>query len=758
MALFLQAKKYSLLLLLALLAAYAKAQTGSVQGSVTDSVLRITVPGVNVTIDGKGVSTDEFGKFSITGLPAGNYQLRITHIGYIPKTVNVNVHDGDTVNLPVIVRSTSINLSEVTASDTKDIGQTMAVINQIDKDLRPVNSAQDLLRLVPGLFIAQHAGGGKAEQIFLRGFDADHGTDFSVNVDGMPVNMVSHAHGQGYADFHFVIPETVDKLKVFKGTYATQYGDLATAGAGEFTTKNSIGKSMVKLECGQFDTYRAMAMIDLLKGKHLFSKRNENLYVAGEYNYTNSYFDHAQHFYRYNLFGKYSGMLNSRNLLSFSASTFKSGWDASGQIAARAVNNGEISRFGSLDPTEGGQTDRTNLNLIVTSQLRNGDVIRNQAYYTNYHFNLYSNFTFFLNDTVNGDQINQTEKGRNMYGYKFTYEKNNTLFGRPLKSILGLGTRIDEGIVMLRHTAQRVVLDTMSIGHLYQQNASAYLDETWRLTEKFSVNAGLRFDYFDFEFHNFQHDSLSGRKQVPKLSPKLNLYYDATPSVQFYAHGGYGFHSNDARSVVLKTSDINVPTALGYEVGSTFKIGKSMIINAALWGIDLQSELVYGGDDGTVDITGATRRLGVDFAMRWQITDIFYADVDVNYNHGRYKNLPEGHNYIPLAPSLTSVGGITLKQANGFNASLRYRYIDSRPANEDNTVTALGYFLLDAVVNYTKPRYQVGLSIENLLNTKWNQAQFDTQSRLKNELQPVDELHYTPGTPFFLKGSVAFFF
>lgn len=758
MALLLQAKTYSLLLLLALLSAYAKAQTGAIQGSVTDSALHITVPGVNVTIDGKSAATDELGNFIITGLPAGNYQARITHIGYVPKTMDVRVTAGDTANLQAIVKSTSINLSEVTASDTKDIGQTMAVINQIDKDLRPVNSAQDLLRLVPGLFIAQHAGGGKAEQIFLRGFDADHGTDFSVNVDGMPVNMVSHAHGQGYADFHFVIPETVDKLKVFKGTYATQYGDLATAGAGEFSTKNNIGKSMVKVEGGQFDTYRAMAMIDLLRGKHLLSKQNENLYVAGEYNYTNSYFDHPQHFYRYNIFGKYSGMLNSNNLLSFSASTFNSGWDASGQIAARTVSDGEISRYGSLDPTEGGSTDRTNINAILTSKLPNGDIIKNQAYYTNYHFNLYSNFTFFLHDTVNGDQINQTEKGRNMYGYKLTYEKNSTLFGRPLKSIAGIGTRIDEGIVMLRHSKQRVILDTLSIGHLYQQNASAYLDETLRLTEKFSVNAGIRFDYFDFEFHNFQHDSLSGHKQVPKVSPKLNLYYDATPSVQFYAHGGYGFHSNDARSVVLKTSNVNVPTAIGYEAGSTFKLGKSMIINAALWGIDLQSELVYGGDDGTVDITGATRRLGVDLAVRWQITEIFYADVDVNYNHGRYKNLPEGHNYIPLAPSLTSVGGLTLKQKNGFNASLRYRYIDSRPANEDNTVTALGYFLLDAVVNYTKPRYQVGISIENLLNAKWNQAQFDTQSRLKNESQPVDELHYTPGTPFFLKGSLAFFF
>jgi outer membrane receptor protein involved in Fe transport len=612
--------------------------------------------------------------------------------------------------------------------------------------------------LVPGLFIAQHAGGGKAEQIFLRGFDCDHGTDFSVNIDGMPVNMVSHAHGQGYADFHFVIPETIDKLKVFKGTYNTAYGDFATAGAGEFSTKNNIGKSMVKLEGGQFGTYRAMAMLDLLRGNHLFTKRNENFYVAGEYYYANSYFEHSQNFNRYNIFTKYTAQFGSRNFLSFSASTFSSDWNASGQIPSRAVSEGIISRFGSLDPTEGGQTARTNANLQLSTSLKNGGMLRNQLYYSHYNFNLYSNFTFFLHDSINGDQINQTEKGRDIYGYKISYEKTNTIAGKTLKTIAGAGTRIDNGDISLRHSVKRTILDTMAIGHLTQQNASAYVDETLFLTDKFSVNAGLRFDYFDFKFTNLQYDSLTGHKQVPKVSPKLNLYYDATENVQLFAHAGYGFHSNDARSVVLKTSYNNVPTALGYEIGSTFKIGRKMIVNAALWGLDLQNELVYVGDEAIVEITGATRRLGTDLSIRYQLTKQFFIDADLNYNHGRYINLPKGENFIPLAPSLTSTGGLSFRREKGLNASLRYRYMNTRPANEDNSVQALGYFLLDAVVNYTTPKFQIGLSAENLLNTKWNQAQFDTESKLKGESKPVSELHYTPGTPFFLKASLAFFF
>ncbi|PBQ30427.1 TonB-dependent receptor [Sphingobacteriaceae bacterium] len=653
----------------------------------------------------------------------------------------------------------TIKLSEVVISDSKNNQAASEIISGIDRQLRPTNSAQDLLRLVPGLFIAQHAGGGKAEQIFLRGFDSDHGTDFSVNIDGMPVNMVSHAHGQGYADFHFVIPETVDKLKVFKGTYNAAIGDFATSGAGEFSTKNSLEKSLVKLEAGQFDTYRALVMLDLLKGKHLFTKNNpENFYIAGEYNFSNAYFEQKQHFYRYNIFTKYSAQINSKNFLSFSGSTFNSGWDASGQIPQRAVSDGAISRFGSIDPTEGGNTNRTNANLMLTTSLKNGAILKNQAFYAYYQFNLYSNFTFFLNDSVNGDQINQRENGRSVYGYKTTYEQNSKLGSKNLKTLIGLGTRIDAGVISLTHSVKRTIIDTFSIGRLYQQNASAYIDETLELTPKLSVNAGVRFDYFDFKFTNLKYDSLSGRKQVPKVSPKLNLYYNLTSAVQLYVHGGIGFHSNDARSVVINATEHSLPTALGYEAGSTFKIGKSIVVNAALWGLDLQNELVYVGDEAVVEINGATRRLGADLSLRWQLTETLFLDGDINYSYGRFVNLPEGENRIPLAPTLTSTGGLSYKRAKGFNASLRYRYIDSRPANETNTVTALGYFLLDAVVNYTTPKYQVGLTAENLLNTEWNQAQFDTESRLKGETQSVNELHYTPGTPFFLKGSIALFF
>jgi outer membrane receptor protein involved in Fe transport len=229
--------------------------------------------------------------------------------------------------------------------------------------------------------------------------------------------------------------------------------------------------------------------------------------------------------------------------------------------------------------------------------------------------------------------------------------------------------------------------------------------------------------------------------------------------VQLFARSGLGFHSNDARGVVQGSGSFNaLPRAVGAEVGSTFKPVPSLVVNAALWTLHLQDELVYSGDEGTTESAGPTRRYGVDVSARYQLTGRLFLDADVNYSHGRIVNAPEGENRIPLAPSFTSIGGLTLKNPNGLSASLRYRHIDSRPAQEDNAIRARGYFLLDAVANYTRPRFQLGATAENLLNVAWNEAQFATDSQLRGEAASVTELNFTPGTPFFIKLNASVFF
>ncbi len=762
---------WTLVLGLFLLTHTAQAQgTATLRGTVTDSLSNQPMEGASVGLLGQpgGTTTDAQGNFRLGGIETGTYTLRVGALGYRAQALPVTLAAGETKRVAVAMPTAVLSLSEVTVNQPRDPNQSLAAISHIDQVLRPLNSAQDLLRLVPGLFIAQHAGGGKAEQIFLRGFDCDHGTDFAVSIDGLPVNMVSHAHGQGYADFHFVIPETVEQLKVYKGPYTARFGDFATSGAGEFLTKTRLDHSQAKVEVGQFNTYRGLLMLDLLpQDKHLFSKKAESAYAAAEYYFTNSYFDAPQRFKRFNGMVKYTGQLSDNTSLTLLGSHFNSNWNASGQVPERGVERGVISRFGSIDNSEGGRTDRTNAYAILTTALKHDAVLRQQVYYTNYHFSLFSNFTFFLKHPVGGDEINHTDSGRNIYGYTGTYDRDTQLGAKTLHTTFGAGTRIDDAGLSLRNAVKRRITDTTTVGRLYEQNLNAYLDETLTLTERLTVNAAVRADVFVFDFRGERKDSASGpfipvngRRTRARISPKLNLYYQLTPTVQLFARSGFGFHSNDARAVIRGAADANVlPRAIGYEVGSTFKPVPSLIVNVALWGLSLQDELVYAGDEGVTQSAGPTRRYGLDLAVRYQLNARLFLDTDVNYSHGRQTDAPEGANYIPLAPTFTTIGGLTYKEPRGMSGSLRYRHIDSRPANDDGSITARGYFLFDAVVAYTRPRYQLGASAENLLNVQWNQAQFATLTRLSGEpAEGKEELHFTPGTPFYLKLNASIFF
>ena len=731
------------------------AQTFKLQGHVTEK--NSPVPDASVALVGtdRSTTTDLDGDYRFIGLATGDYTVHIAALGFTAKTETVHL-EADT-KLNTEIEAAAIDLKEVKVSSGSD-RTTTSVISAIDRDLRPVQTAQDLLKMVPGLFIAQHAGGGKAEQIFIRGFDCDHGTDLYVTVDGMPVNMVSHAHGQGYADLHFVIPETIDHIQVYKGPYTTSFGDFSTAGTVEMDTRDHLDNSEVKMEGGMFNTFRGLAMLDLLgKDKHIFSKRPESLYLAGEFVHTDAYFDAKQDFNRSNVFLKYSGFLSDRTHLAVSASTFDANWNASGQVPERAVDEGVISRFGSVDPDEGGNTSRTNVNATLVTRLRNEASWKNELYYVKYDFNLFSNFTFFLEDPVHGDMINQRDR-RDILGYNGSYTQHAVIGDKPLRWTAGAAVRADQSYIQLLHAEERAVIDTVRSGHLDQLNPSAYLDATLDLSKRWAVNLGLRYDIYDFNYTEDRYDSLSGNKVVSRASPKLNLYYQAAENVQLYLRTGMGFHSNDARSVVISGSENNLPAAYGVDLGSTFKLAPHVLVNAALWGLYLESEIVYVGDGGTTEINTPTQRLGADLGIRYQIFDHLFADLDVNYAHGRVLDVPTSENRIPLAPEITTIGGLSYKQDKGWNGTLRYRYIGDRPANADNSVVARGYFLVDAGASYRFTKLEVGVSVENLLNTEWNQAQFDTESRLFNEAAPVSELHFTPGTPFFLKGVVSYRF
>ncbi|MCC6279220.1 MAG: TonB-dependent receptor [Saprospiraceae bacterium] len=727
----------------------------NIVGRVSDASTGEVVTGATVFIPALniGTTTDELGAFKIKGLDGMTYELTVSFIGFETRVVQATT----SAALDIRLNPTALNLKEIVVNNQRDLSKTMTIINQIDLELRPTRSSQDVLRMVPGLFTAQHAGGGKAEQIYLRGFDIDHGTDIRVTVDGMPVNMVSHAHGQGYADLHFLIPELIDNVDFNKGPYYTQQGDFTTAGYANFNTRNALNRSSLKLETGRFDTYRAVGLIDLL---HKSADSRQNAYFASDLTFTNGPFESPQNFNRINLMGKYNGLIGTDKVLTVSLSTFSSRWEASGQIPDRAVRRGIINRFGAIDDREGGNTSRTNANIQLLKTLENGDLLRNQFYYVNNQFRLYSNFTFFLEDPVNGDEIRQVES-RDIFGSNTSYVAERAIGNMSLRSEAGLNIRYDKTRGSeLAHTANRNrLINYLALGDIDQLNASLYLDEVLKVSDRFTVNAGLRFDQFSFGYVN-QLDSVYAHPVVyaNTFSPKLNFYYNASPNVQFYLKSGIGFHSNDTRVVVPQNGVEILPKAYGVDFGTFVKPFPRLFLNLAAWFLDLEQEFVYVGDAAVVEPSGKTRRYGLDFSGRYQATDWLFVDVDLNYTRPRSRGVAEGENYIPLAPTFTSIGGLTTKFGKGLNASLRYRHISDRPANENDSVTAQGYTLLDGGITYTARKCEFGLSFENILNVDWNEAQFDTESRLFDEPEAVSELHYTPGTPFFVKGSATFFF
>lgn len=362
--------------------------------------------------------TSENGVFVSTNTKIAD-SIRVRLLGYKTRTIQVE----NTTDLKIILEEKTFQLDEMVITEELN---TVSTISRLDLKVTPVNSSQEVLRKVPGLFIGQHAGGGKAEQIFLRGFDVDHGTDVSISVDGMPVNMVSHAHGQGYSDLHFVIPETINKIDFGKGGYYAQEGDFNTAGYVNFETKDYLKESSISASAGQFNTLRTVGLFDLLE-----NTKNQNAYVALEYIATDGPFESPQNFNRLNLFGKYVMYSPENDKLTLTASHFTSRWDASGQIPQREVDNGNMTRFGAIDDTEGGETERTNFNVTFDNYISDDTKLSANAFYSHYAFELYSNFTFFLEDPVNGDQIKQKED-RTIFGVNAAITHTTDLGGIEL--------------------------------------------------------------------------------------------------------------------------------------------------------------------------------------------------------------------------------------------------------------------------------------------------------------------------------------
>lgn len=716
--------------------------TGVVVDELEDPIAGAYVIHIN---SGFHTHTNALGQFSVVDAHIGD-TLQIMHLGYETMFYVIENEDEE---IRIQLLESVFKLDEiVVGQNSKEVN----IIASIDLKVNPVRSSQAFLQTVPGLFIGQHAGGGKAEQIFLRGFDIDHGTDVNLSIDGMPINMVSHSHGQGYSDMHFIIPETINQIDFGKGPYYADRGNFGTAGYVGFRTKESLKSSTVSLEAGRFNTQRALGMFKLLDiGEH-------KAYIATEYLTSDGPFDSPQNLSRNNIMGKYSASLKDGSRVSFSASYFKSRWDASGQIPVRSVADGSIGRFGAIDDTEGGTTSRTSFILNFDRVINDKSFVSNSMFYSLYDFELFSNFTFFLNDPVRGDQIRQKED-RKLYGIESVYNHNTQINEVGLQLKIGGGFRFDQvnDVELSRTQNRQTTLNRLQFGDVEENNMYAFASAEFDFGDLL-IEPAVRLDYFKFNYINFLDPTYSNQSTSKAIvSPKLNFVYNVNEDVQLFLKSGVGFHSNDARVILGNRSKSILPAAYGVDLGTIFKPNPKVIANVALWYLFLEQEFVYVGDEGVVEPSGKSRRVGIDVGLRYQLKDWLYANGDFNYAYARSIEEPEGADLIPLAPVVTFSGGLTFQKKN-ITAGLKIRHLQDRAANEDNSIVAEGYTITDFNASYTFKKVELGVFVENLFNQSWNETQFATESRLFNEPNSVEEIHFTPGTPIFVKGVLRYNF
>ena len=718
----------------------------NLEGIVRDNDTGAPIEGVLVFNEGTGDSTytDVSGHFELGNVTNGDV-IYFTGLGYERKSIAITDSNGEE-EMDIRLTPAAVSLDQVELVSKVNI---LTSIVDVDVQNSPVKSAQEILRKVPGLIIGQHAGGGKAEQLFLRGFDVDHGTDIAIEVDGLPVNLPSHAHGQGYADLHFVIPEVIDNIDFGKGPYYAHKGNFNTAGYVALKTKKRIDENLISIEVGQFNTIRALSLIKVVDNE--FS----DAYIGSELVLTDGVFESPQNFNRLNIMGRYAYDNQDDESLTVTLSHFQSRWNASGQIPVRAVEQGLIGRFGAIDDTEGGITGRTNFWVNHSKELSHHGRLTSKAFVSKYDFELYSNFTFFLVDPVNGDQIRQKEKrtiigAESVYNYDFSPKAKNT----KLSVQAGIGFRYDDNndVELSRTRNRRETLSRLAFGDIDEVNGYSFVSLNYK-KNKWRFNPGIRLDYFSFGYTNFLSPTFDDQRVDDVIvTPKLNVIYTPNKTFQLFGKVGLGYHSNDSRVVTANTGQETLPSAFGADLGTIIKPVDRMVINASLWSLALEQEFVYVGDEAVVEPSGRSQRFGVDFGLRYQFTKWLYGNVDLNYAYARSIDEPEGEDFIPLAPDFTSSAGLFINDLGKFSGGLTYRYVDTRPANEDNSIEAEGYFVTDLTLNYSPiENLSFGLIVENLFDTEWNETQFATETRLFNEVNPVEEITFTPGTPFFAR-------
>jgi TonB family protein len=716
-------------------------------------------------------------------------------------------------SLPLAQTSSTASEYEVTVVARGPTSAASASsIRNLDFDLRPKTSPNDILRVVPGLLAVQHQGGGKADQLFLRGFDADHGTDVGVFIDGIPVNLPSHAHGQGFADLHWLVPEAVERIDVVKGPYDVRFGDFSTAGAVNLITRERFLESSVQYTLGSFPTIggreTATSRVVGIAAPHEESDSRLHTWLAFEGASDDGPFEHREKLGRYNVFGKVSYDVTPHLTIGSFLEAYSGAWVGSGQIPQREVAGGRLGQFGSEDPSEGGMTQRQ----MFTGFLRykdGADQLTITTYATRYRLTLFNDFTFFLQDPVNGDEIEQDDS-RTFTGARIQYDTEKSVGGISFRTTAGSEIRYD-GVHVDRWNAEsqngdfrkrlsRRVDDTQfgfsgANDDIDQTNLAAYFDEDIVFNEYLRVLAGARADYFGMNVNDGSEilgagqQPSSGVRQFSVFSPKASVVLTPIPSfLDIYLNAGEGFHTNMAQIALIDGRSITnpdgstftvhaVPKFYGAELGVRTHLFNTVDLAGALWWSRLENETVFDADNAAFVPSDPTQRLGFDFEGRARILPWLYADLDLAFANA--EAVPDGGNggAVALAPRFYATGGLTAKHPSGLRAGLRFRALGDRPAfaatspeytyftsktlpdgrpNPDydpSRVTAQGYLILDAYLAYRWEldtpllrAVEASVSGQNLLNSMWREAQFGNRSCTYDETyNPANPNYSGPG-------------
>ena len=611
---------------------------------------------------------------------------------------------------------------------------------------RPASRPAELLEFTPGLIATQHSGEGKANQYFLRGFNLDHGTDFSVTVDGMPVNMRSHGHGQGYLDINFLIPELVNTLAYRKGPYYAGVGDFSAAGSADFHYHDTLDKSLIRLEAGKDDYYRGLAAGSFTAGAG-------NILAGLSYTAYDGPWDMPQDIGKVNGLVKYN-QGDQANGLSLTGMAYDNAWNASDQIPRRAVDSGLISNRGFIDPTVGGTTHRYSLSTDWRAVIGDNHW-HASAFVIDYKLQLYSNFTYLLGDPVNGDQFEQFDD-RRIYGgsghlhhpFRFATFEGEMQYG--------IETRIDRiDTVGLYLTSARQRLSTVREDDVAESSYSAYLQADVPWTGWFRAIYGARIDYYNFDVAS-DLAANAGEADDAIISPKASFILGPWNATELFFNVGKGFHSNDARGTTITVDPLNplvavdsvepLAAAWGGDFGiRTIAIDKLQLAGS-IWALELESELVYVGDGGATEASGRSKRHGLELGAVYTPAEWLIIDADYAWAHSRLAD--EVDDRIPNAVSNVVSLGISVVDLGQWSGGLRWRHFGSAPLIEDNSIRSDPTSVLNGQISYALTETLcVTLAGYNLFDSNDNDITYFYESQLAGEIQPVEDIHFHPVEP-----------